>query len=210
MACEVVWRVVSLPATESSTNQAEISAWVRRSPSISACTSAVIRSSAGCFSRWAAISDAACESVQIAWPSVASGSRPSRNCSSATETIVSAASTTCSRSASGTPIMSEIVWSGRRLAISDTKSPPPVGAASVTISFAASLIPSSIWATRRGVNADDTSPRSFVWRGASIAMKDSVASRSSSGASPTTPSAEENVLGSREIRLMSAWRVIAR
>ena len=127
MACEVVWRVVSLPATESSTNQAEISAWVRRSPSISACTSAVIRSSPGCFSRWAAISDAACESVQIAWPSVASGSRPSRNRSSATETIVSAASTTCSRSASGTPIMSEIVWSGSRLAISDDEVAAPGG-----------------------------------------------------------------------------------
>ena len=41
-------------------------------------------------------------------------------------------------------------------------------------------------------------------------MKDSVASRSSCGASPTTPSAEEKVFGSREIRLMSAWRVIAR
>ena len=124
---------------------------------------------------------------------------------------MSAASTTCSRSASGTPIMSEIVWSGSRLAISDTKSPPPVGAASVTISLAACRMPSSIWATRRGVNADDTSPRSFVWRGASIAMKDSVASRSSRGASPaTTPSADEKVFGSREIRLMSAWRVIAR
>ena len=46
---------------------------------------------------------------------------------------VSAASTTRSRSASGTPIMSEIVCSGSRLAISSTKSPPPVGAASATI-----------------------------------------------------------------------------
>ncbi len=205
IACEVVCRVVSLPATDSSTNQAEISACVSRSPSISAWTSAVIRSSLGCSSRWAAISEANCESVKIASPSAAIGSRPPRNSSSPTETIVSAAATMRSRSASGTPIMSEIVWSGSRLAISATKSPPPVGAASATISFAAWRMPSSIRATCRGVNADDTSPRSFVCRGASIAMNESVASSSSGATSPrTTPSADEKQCGSREIRLMSS------
>jgi hypothetical protein len=44
---ERVWRVVSFPATDSKTKKAAISGWVSRSPSISACTSAVIRSSAG-------------------------------------------------------------------------------------------------------------------------------------------------------------------
>ena len=136
MAWEVVCRVVSFPATESSTNQAEISAWVSFSPSISACTSAVIRSSAGWRSRWAAISLANWDSVQIASPITAIGSRPSRKRSSPVDTSASAA-TTRSRSASGTPIMSEIVRSGSRLATSDTKSPPPVGAASSTISAAA-------------------------------------------------------------------------
>ena len=47
IACEVVCRVVSLAATASSTKKAAISWWVSRSPSISASTSAVIRSSCG-------------------------------------------------------------------------------------------------------------------------------------------------------------------
>ena len=45
-------------------------------------------------------------------------------------------------------------------------------------------IPSSMRATWRGVNAADTSPRSLVWRGASIARNDCDASSSSGGASP--------------------------
>ena len=103
---------------------------------------------------------------------------------SETVTSVSAAFTTRSRSAPGTPIISEIVISGRRLAISSTKSPPPAGAASSTTSRAFCRMPSSIRATWRGVNAADTSPRSFVWRGASMARNDCEASSISGGASP--------------------------
>ncbi len=120
-------------------------------------------------------------------------------------TITSDASTIRSRSASGTPIMSEIVISGSRLAISETKLPPPVGAASETIVWASRRMPSSIRAIWRGVNADEMIPRSFVWRGESMPMIDSVASRSSSGTSPNdTPSPEQNVSGLRDALRMSS------
>ena len=90
--------------------------------------------------------------------------------------------------------------SGSRLATSSTKSPPPVGAASSTICRAFARIPSSMRATWRGVKADETRPRSFVCRGASIARNDWDASSNSGGASPnSTPLPEQNVAGSREI-----------
>ena len=96
--------------------------------------------------------------------------------------------------------MSEIVTNGNRLAISSTKSPPPLGAASSTIRRALTRIPSSMRATWRGVKADETSPRSLVWRGASIARNDSEASRNSGGASANwVPWAEQKVCGAREI-----------
>ena len=123
---------------------------------------------------------------------------------------VSAASTTRSRSASGTPSMSEIVCSGSRLAMRSTKSPPPVGAASAMIRLALTRIPSSIRLIWRGVKAADTRPRSLVCRGASIARNDWEASSISGGASANwTPSPEQNVAGSREMRRMSSWRTIA-
>ncbi len=84
----------------------------------------------------------------------------------------SAASTTRSRSASATPSISDQVISGSRFAISETKSPPPVGPASSTTSRAFAAIPSSIRATWRGEKAFCTRPRSLVCRGASMARKD--------------------------------------
>ena len=57
----------------------------------------------------------------------------------------------------------------------------------------------------RGVNADETRPRSFVCRGASMAMNESVASNISGGASKNmTPSPERNVSWSRETCRMSS------
>ena len=65
-------------------------------------------------------------------------------------------------------------------------------------------------ATWRGVNAEETSPRSFVWRGASIARNESDASRNSGGASANcVPCPEQNVLGSREMLRTSSYRTIA-
>ena len=118
---------------------------------------------------------------------------------------VLAASMTRSRSASGTPSMSEMVCSGRRLAMRSTKSPPPVGAASAMIRLALTRMPSSMRLIWRGVNAAETSPRSLVCRGASMARNDWEASSISGGASANwTPSAEQKVAGSREIRRMSS------
>ena len=112
---------------------------------------------------------------------------------------------TRSRSDAGTPSMSEIVCSGSRLAIRSTKSPPPVAAASSTIRFALTRMPLSIRATCRGVNAEETRPRSLLWRGASIARNDCDASSISGGASANwTPSPERKLAGSREIRRMSS------
>ena len=205
MACDVVWRVVSLPATESRTKKAPISACVRRSPSISACTSPVMRSSPGCRSRKAASSVANSVSVHSAAPSFSSGDWSPAISGSETVTSVSAACTTRSRSASGTPIMSEIVCSGRRLAISSTKSPPPVGAASSTMRRALARMPSSMRLTCRGVKAAETRPRSFVWRGASMARNDCDASSISGGASPNcVPLPEQNSSGLRETWRMSS------
>ena len=120
--------------------------------------------------------------------------RSSATSGSAAVTSTSAASTIRSRSASGTPIMSEIVTSGRRLATSWTKSPPPLGVACSTIVFALARMPSSIRLTWRGVNAEETRPRSLVWRGASVERKDCEASSISGGASPkSTPLPEQNV-----------------
>ena len=130
IACEVVWRrgvVAGHRQQHEEGRDLGVGELARRRSRPGRARSSGRR--AGCCSRSAAISVANCESVQIASPSTSPADRgPSRNCSSPTETIVSAALTTRSRSASGTPIMSEIVWSGSRLAISDTKSPPPVGA----------------------------------------------------------------------------------
>jgi hypothetical protein len=189
----------------SRTKNAPISACVSRSPSTSAWTSAVIRSSAGSRSRNAASSVANCVSVQTVSPSTTIGSRPARTSGSAIETSVSAARTIRSRSASGMPIMSEMVMSGRRRETMSTKSPPPAGAASSTIWRARARMPSSIRRTWRGVNAEETRPRSFVWRGASIARNDWVASRISGGElKKSTPRPEQNVAGSREIRRTSS------
>ena len=66
-------------------------------------------------------------------------------------------------------------------------------------------MPSSMRLTWRGVNALDTSPRSFVWRGASMARKDWVASSSSGGASPNcVPWPEQKTSGWRETLRMSS------
>ncbi len=205
MACEVVCRVVSLAATASSTKKAAISGWVSRSPSISASTRAVMRSSCGEEARSAASPVAYSCSVPRPWPSRARGSSRAMNSGSDALMSRSAASTTRSRSASATPNISDQVISGRRLAIRSTKSPPPVGAASSTTSRAFAAMPSSMRATWRGENAFWTSPRSLVCRGASIARKDCEASSISSGASANwTPCPEQNRSGSREIERTSS------
>ena len=121
-----------------------------------------MRSSPGVRSRWAASSVAKSVSVHSASPSTSTGARSPKASGSDVVTSRSAAATTRSRSAGGTPIMSEIVTNGSRLAISSTKSPPPLGAASATMRRALTRIPSSMRATWRGVKAADTSPRSFV------------------------------------------------
>ena len=101
--------------------------------------------------------------------------------------------------------MSEIVCSGSRLAMMSTKSPPPVGAASAMIRLALTWIPSSMRLICRGVKAAETRPRSLVWRGASMARNDWEASSISGGASANwTPSLEQKVAASREIRRMSS------
>ncbi len=117
----------------------------------------------------------------------------------------SAASTTRSRSSSATPNISDQVTNGSRLAIRSTKSPPPVGPASSITRRALAAIPSSMRATCRGENAFCTSPRSLVWRGASMARKDCEASSISGGASANwTPCPEQKRSGSREIERTSS------
>ena len=73
---------------------------------------------------------------------------------------------------------------------------------------------SAIWSsmrfTWRGVKAAFTSPRTFVWRGASIARKDIEASSiSGSASSNITPSPEQNVSGLRLTSRTSSWRTTA-
>ena len=206
----VVWRVVSLPATDSSTKNAPISSGSSRSPSTSVCTSALIRSSPGSSARWSAISRATAVSSSTPRKFISSGSRPARTSGSFQPTSSSALWRTVSRSSSGTPIISEMVIIGRRWATSLTKSHSPSGATSSTIRRAWSAICSSMRFTCRGVKAAFTSPRTFVWRGASIARKDIEASSiSGSASSNITPSPEQNVSGLRLTSRTSWWRTTA-
>ena len=123
---EIALRVVSLPATRSRMKKLAISWSVSRSPSTSALTSAVVRSSAGWLRRSTAIrvispdnsspavrnAATACSSL-----SMSSGSPPDRITLDSCSTIV--------RSSSGTPMRSQMTRSGMGAARSATTSIVP-------------------------------------------------------------------------------------
>ena len=102
--------------------------------------------------------------------------------------------------------MSDSVRIGSSLAQSSTKSAPlPASRSSATMLFALALIDSSMRRTCRGVNAECTTLRIMVCRGASMARKDCDASSSSSGKfSNSTPLPERNVSLLRLTVTMSA------
>ena len=187
--------VVSLPATESSTKNAPISASVSVSPSTSAWMRPVNRSSVGFSRRSAMISAAMACSFCAASSWTCDGSRPARCSGSAQETISCAAARGLSWRCSGTPNIAANIRSGSRLAHPSTNSISPEGseANESTISRAAC----STWSSMRwicfGVKAFWTILRSSLCRGLSIAMNDCVISRNSGGsASNSTPCPETN------------------
>ena len=199
IACEVVWRVVSLPATESSTRKAPISASVSRSPSTSAWTRSVIRSSAGCLRRSAQRRNAISFMIAIDLATTSSGVRPCEELGVVPGDRGIDAPKTASWSSSGTPSIRMIVIIGSRLATASTKSPSNSSPRSSTIVRASARMPSSIRLTARGLNPSATSLRSVAWRGSSIARKDCDASSISTGMSSNiTPWPEQNRSGSRD------------
>ncbi len=111
---------------------------------------------------------------------------------------------------SGTPIMSKIVSIGRRIETWWTKSPSGLVSRSSTMRTARAWICSSMIFTRRGVKAVETSLRSWVCRGASIARNELTVSRISVGTSSSVmPLPEQKSSGRVETSLINALEVTA-
>ena len=177
----IALRVVSLPATTRRMKNDANSALVSRSPSTSACMSTLVMSSRGDAVRSSPSAWAYCESSIAADISTSmvvpySGSPMPR--------MTFESSNMRRLSASGMPIMSQMIFSGSVAAISCTKSQAPAGATSATMRRAWARTFSSSAATMRGVKPRFTSLRSLVCRGASMLIMDPKNSSSSIGEIP--------------------------
>ncbi len=198
----IAFRVVSFPATTSRMKKDANSAGVSRSPSTSACMRTLVMSSPGLAMRASPSACAYCDNSTAAFMRTSivtpySGSPMPR--------ITFESSNIRRLSASGMPIMSQMIASGSGPAISSTKSQVPLGATVRTMRRAVERTVSSSEATTRGVKPRFTSFRSFVCRGASMLIMEPKNSSSSTGRSPMfDPRPELNVSESRDARSTSS------
>ena len=173
-------RVVSLPAAMSRRKNGPRSSGGIASPSTSACTSVVVRSSSGCSRRFLPSQSPYSRSSALACKSDSRVPPKSLSPPASTRLV---RSSSFARSPSGTPIMSQMMATGSASATSVTNSASPFGAMASTIRRARSRTASSAFAIILGVKPRFTTLRSFVCFGGSVAIIDRVAprNRASSG-----------------------------
>ena len=206
-ACAIAVRVVSLPAVTRRTKKLASSWWVSASPSTSELTSADTRSSTGFATRSAPSDSIIAVSVAPASRTAVTGCTPSGMYSeSPPDRIVLEQRSTSGSSERGTPIISQMIRSGKGAATSVTKSNSPCRAAASTVSRATRSIESSMDWTRRGLKALDTMRRSRVWRGLSVEIIPEKYSTISGGRSmsETAPCP-----GSEDLRMPARGRHVA-
>ena len=219
MPCVIAWRVVSFPATISRQKKLSKSRSESRSPSTSAWTSLVTRSSFGSARRCSA------RPWPYAMSSTAAGLRKGRSryslvsslsitareySGSAWAIMASPSSTHIGRSSSGTPMIRARTRIGSSREICSTKSNSPLGRPRSSTSRACSRTNPSYRATALLVKSLLTRRRSREWLGGSMSIIEARASTSSSVCSSSvTPRADENVFVSRRTSSMSWNRVIA-
>jgi hypothetical protein len=190
----IALRVVSLPATASRMKNEPISWSDSRSPSTSACASAVTRSWRGCCRRSCASSDSRPDSAAPEPSSAVAMFAPSGTYSgSCAPRITFECRNTSSQRSCGMPIIAQMTSSGTRAATCATKSPGPAATRSSTTDRVTRTMSASIRATIRGLNARATIRRSRRCRGASMLIIDPKYSRNSGGRSKmfVAPAAEE-------------------
>ena len=180
----IALRVVSLPATTSSTKKDASSAWVSASPSISAERSWLVRSSVGLFSRSAASSFMIPVSSWPAWSAAAIGLSPGATYSgSPRPSTTFVFSKTKAVWLSGMPMRSQTISSGSGAAISVTKSHSPFSITRSTVRAARCCTLASMRPSARGVKPRETMRRSRPWRGSSMLIIEPKNSLNDSGRS---------------------------
>ena len=187
----ITWRVVSSPPMRMSSDSCSESSWSSRSPSTSACTSTLMRSSVGvCLP----LRDRVRAELGVARRRRPS---PATHCSSVALPLSALSMSSdqrsrSSRSSGATPSMSPIMIIGSGAAMSQTKSHSPRShTASMIASHDVADLRSSLSRTRRGVKPRFTSLRRFQCSGSSMSIIIGIGP-----VSGRMPPAFENVVGS--------------
>ena len=206
----MAFRVVSFPATTSSTKKEAISSLVSTSSLPAAWMRAVVRSSRGLRRRSSAISRISAASSEPAWSAAASRFVPTGAYSgSPRPRIRLVLSKTSCVWLSGIPIISQTISSGSGAAISVTKSHSPFSITRSTMASARFSTAASIRARARGVKPRETIRRCRPWRGSSMLIIPPKNSFISLGRSriEVAPRAEEKTSGARLASRICACRV---
>src|SRR6478672_10125653 len=200
MPPDITWRVVSSPPMRMSSDSCRIEWSSSRSPSTSACTRMLMRSSRG-HPRRSSITRA----VYSLYPANASIVLFNRSRSSVPSPRRRSSDhrSRSSRSSGSTPSASPIMMSGTQAAMSQMKSHSPRSHTSSTSAWTIRWIPGSCSRTRFGVKPLATSLRRLRCSGSSMSIIIGIGP-----VSGRMPPAFENVVGSDSISLMWSYRAI--